>query len=175
MNVIDALNCRKSIRSYNGAITDDELSLLLKAAQASPIGRALYDTVKITVITDPGLLEEISRNAAEFFGDPGAQPLYGAPTLIMLSTKLAGNPGDNVAYSNAAIVVENMALEAVEIGVAVCHIWGASIAMSLKPELVKKLGLPEGFVPVCALAAGKSDEKYEPREIPDDRIAVNYI
>lgn len=93
----------------------------------------------------------------------------------MVSTQLAGNPMDNVAYSNAATIAENMILEAVELGVGACHIWGATMALSGNAGLVSKLGLPEGFTPVCAVALGKTNERYEQREIPADRIAVNYI
>lgn len=175
MNVMDALTSRKSVRSFTGKIADEELKAVLAAAQASAVGNAAYDTVKLTVITDEALLSQIDANAATFFGDPSAPPLYGAPTLVVVSTQLAGNPMDNVAYSNAATIAENMILEAVELGVGTCHIWGATMALSGNADLVSKLGLPEGFTPICAVALGKTNERYEQREIPADRIAVNYI
>lgn len=49
------------------------------------------------------------------------------------------------------------------------------MALSGNADLVSKLGLPEGFTPVCAVALGKTNERYEQREIPAGRIAVNYI
>ena len=97
MNVMDALTSRKSVRSFTGKIADEELKAVLAAAQASAVGNAAYDTVKLTVITDEALLSQIDANAATFFGDPSAHPLYGAPTLAVVSTQLAGNPMDTVA------------------------------------------------------------------------------
>lgn len=175
MNVLDALKCRKSIRSFTGeAISDAELQTVLEAAQASAVGMGAYDSLTLTVVKNKSLLEQIDKNAQQKFGRDGAM-LYGAPMLIIVATKLAGNPMDNVAYSNAATVVENMVLEAVELGVGACHIWGTIMGLNQNPELVKELGLPDGFTPVCAIALGKTDEKYEQKEIPADRIAVKVI
>lgn len=95
--------------------------------------------------------------------------------MILVSTKIAGGPSDNVAYSNAASMVENIALAAVELGIGACHIWGAVAALVGNADLVAKLKLPQGFTPVCAIALGKTEEKYEKRTIPANRIAVNYI
>ncbi|MBR6646253.1 MAG: hypothetical protein IKL09_01905, partial [Clostridia bacterium] len=53
MNTFDNLFSRRSIRTYNGEIiTDAELNLILKAAYASPVGRALFDTLNITIISN---------------------------------------------------------------------------------------------------------------------------
>lgn len=174
MNVIDAILSRKSVRSYTGEqISEDELKTILMAAQAAPVGLAAYENVHLSVITNKEILKKINTNAEKAFNR--ANMLYGAPTLILVSTKLAGGSMDNVAYSNAASIVENMALAAVELGVGACHIWGAVMAMAGNEELVAKLKLPAGFTPVCALAVGKTEEKYEKRSIAADRIGVNYI
>ena len=175
MNVSEALKCRKSIRSFTGEpISDAELKTILEAAQSSAVGMAAYGNLTLTVIRDKALIEKIDKNAQEKFNRDGAM-LYGAPMLIVVATKLAGNPTDNVAYSNGATIVENMVLEAVELGVGACHIWGAIMGLNQNPELMKKLELPEGFTPVCAVVLGKTDEKYEQREIPTERIAVKTI
>ena len=53
MNTFDNLFSRKSIRAYNGeSITEAELNQILKAAYAAPVGRALFDTLHLTVITN---------------------------------------------------------------------------------------------------------------------------
>ena len=59
MNTFDNLFSRKSVRTYNGEnITQEELSLILKAAYASPVGRALFDTLNVTVISNRDFLNE---------------------------------------------------------------------------------------------------------------------
>lgn len=48
------------------------------------------------------------------FNKPDMHPLYNAPTLIVVSSKKPEPMMENVAYSNAAIMVHNMALAATE-------------------------------------------------------------
>lgn len=174
MNTLEAIYSRKSIRSFTGTITEQELDTILKAANASPVGRALYENIHLTVITNKDLLHRINDCAIEFFNNPTANPLYDAPVYILVSAKLA-SPSDNVGFSNCAIIAENMALAAVELGLGACHIWGATIALSQNDELVKELNLPDGFTPCCGIVLGKTDESYSEREIPRDRIDVDFI
>ncbi len=175
MNVLNIIKKRKSIRSFTGEkISETELQSILIAAQAAPVGMGAYNNITLTVIKNEELLKKIDENAAKTFNREGHM-LYGAPMLIVVSTKLAGSPMDNVAYSNAATIVENMVLEAVELGVGACHIWGTIIALAGNANLVKELNLPEGFSPVCAVALGKTIEVYEEREIPTDRITITII
>ena len=177
MNTLEAITARTSIRSYTGQpITDEQLETVLLAAQAAPIGMGRYEDMHLTVITQPELLGEIDAAGAAMFGKPDMHPLYGAPTLVLVSTVVPDDAGGaNVAYSNAAVVVQNMALAAVELGVGAVHIWGAIRALVADEELVAQLGLPAGMTPCCAIALGCSEQAYEPRDIPADRIARDLI
>jgi len=174
MNTLESIFSRKSVRSFTGKPTEDELKTILKAAYASPIGRAKYENVHLTVITNQELLDKIDTNAAAFFRNPEIHPMYNAHVYIVVSAKLA-NPADNVGYSNCATIVENMALAAVELGLGACHIWGATAALSHNEELLKQLNLPEGFTPCCGIILGKTEEVYTEREIPENRIQTAYI
>ena len=78
-----------------------------------------------------------------------------------------------MAYSNTACIVENITLEAVELGIGTCYICGAIRALNEDPELLKELYLPEGYVPCCAVILGHTDETYELREIQIDRIRTD--
>ena len=82
---------------------------------------------------------------------------------------------ENVVYSNAAIMVHNMALAATELGVGSCYIWGAVAAASHNPQILSELKLPEGFIPCCAICLGKTEETYEFREVPANKIAQTTI
>lgn len=46
--------------------------------------------------------------------------------------------------------------------------------MNNSEVIVKELNLPEGYVPCCAVGIGKTEEKYQPRAIPENRIRVQY-
>lgn len=179
MNTLDALFSRKSVRSYTGEqITAEELEVILKSAYAAPIGMGKYEDMHLTVIQNPKLLDRIDAAAAAMFGDRSRHPLYNAPTLIVVSSRApeAGNiMMENLAFSNAAIVVHNMALAATEMGLGACYIWGATAAVLQNQDLIAELNLPEKFVPCCAVSLGKTDEVYSVREIPADRITKNVI
>lgn len=171
MELTTVLNTRKSIRSFTGeAVPEDSLKKILHAANASPVGLGKYESVHLTVVQDKDVLAEIEKATAEAF-KADRSFLYNAPELIIVSTAAA----DNVGYSNAAIIAHNMALAAVDEGMGVCHIWGCIIALAANPDLTKKLGIPEGFTPSCAVIIGKTDVAYTEREIPEDRIGINYV
>ena len=175
METLKTMTCRKSVRSYKNTLSDADLQKILLSAQAAPIGMGKYDTMHMTVIRNAELLQELDRNAAEFFGDPSRTPLYGAPCLVIISTPIENPAMGNVQYSNAAMMAEHMCLMATDLGIGSCNIWGAIAALNQKPELVAKLDLPEGHIPCCAVTLGNTDDTFPEREIPADRIAVSYI
>lgn len=171
MELSSVFNKRKSVRSFNGeAISNIIMKKIIYAANASPVGLAKYETLHLTVVKNKKLLAELEENTAKIFG-ANRSFLYGAPELIIVSTTAT----DNVGYSNAAIVAHDMSLAAVDEGVGVCHIWGCIMALQSNKELMLKLNIPEGFIPACAVAVGKTDEVYTEREVPEDRIGINVI
>ena len=67
MNTMETLTSRRSIRSYTGEqISSEELSLLLKAANAAPVGMGQYNSVHLTVIQNGELLQKIDAAGAAF-------------------------------------------------------------------------------------------------------------
>ena len=167
---------RRSIRSYTGEqITGDELSLILDAACASPVGMGAFDSLHISVVRNPDFLSALSSETARAMNRPDYYPFYGAPMLIIVSSRFPGLPNENSAYSNAAICVQNMSLACAQLGVGSCLIWGAIRTLNKLPDMVAQLRLPEGFVPCCALAVGKTDETYAPRAIDRSRIQTAYL
>lgn len=176
METSEAIRSRRSIRSYtNDVITEENLERILEAAEAAPIARALYDNIHLTVVTNAELLQKIDQATGEMIGDTSKPTLYGAPMLIIVSEKIPDAAMQNPLWSSAACMVENMALEAVSLGIGSVHIWGAVRAINASPELLKALNLPEGFEPSCAIALGQTEEEYERRQIPENRIAKNYV
>lgn len=163
MELNTAMNNRRSIRSYTGeSITEEELNAVLQAAYMAPVGMGKYDSIHLTIITNKELLKEIDRNGAAFFGNPSLHPLYGAPVLIVISSKDTGNVGS----ADVGIILQNMSLEAVELGIGHCDIYGATAALVQNQELLKKLNLPEGFTPLGSIILGKTKEEYTKRDIP---------
>ena len=175
-NAMKEIYQRRTIRSYTGEpVTKEELEQLLKAAYAAPVGRARYDTLHLSVITDPTFLGDLDKATAESFGNPDSHPLYGAPTMILISSQIGEPPQDNVNYSNAAILAQNIALEAVSLGVGACHIWGAVRVLNVRPDLLSRLPIPAGMKPCCAVIVGKTQEQYVERQVEFGRIATDYV
>ncbi len=172
MEFFDTLYSRKTVRDYTGEpITDAQLAEILKAAQAAPIGRKRYETLHMTVIRNKDFLDKWEQKV---FAETGRMPFYGAPTLVLISSVVDGAPLDNVNYSNAASMAQNMALAACAMGVGACHIWGAVRTLNESPELLAELTVPEGMRPVCSVIFGVTEETYEERDIPE-RIATVYF
>ncbi len=138
------------------------------------MGRALFDTLNLTVITNRDYLDKW-EDCCE--SESGHRPFYGAPAVILVSSLIPSTDlkSINVNFSNAAIIVQNMAIAATELGIGSCHIWGAVRFLNDNEELLKELDLPEGFVPCCAIILGHTDEKYELRVIPDNKIRTNFV
>ena len=175
MNTFDNLFSRRSIRTYNGKnINEAELGQILKAAYASPVGRALYDTLNITVISNRNYLDKWEDYCES---ESGHRPFYGAPTVILVSSLIPSTDlkSVNVNFSNAAILVKNMATAATELGIGSCHIWGAVRFINGNAELLDELNLPDGMVPCCAITLGYTDEKYELRDIPENKIKTDFF
>ena len=172
METLKTIFSRKSVKTYTGEpVPQDKRDTVIKAALSSPVGRGLFENVHLTVIENKELLNAIDRNAAEFFGDPARTPLYNAPALVVVSTPNKGN----VDSANAAMIVHNMCLTAIELGMGSCAIYGATAALAQNAELVAKLGIPEGFVPTGSAIFGPTEETFEEREIPMDKMSINYI
>lgn len=175
MKTIDAIINRKSVRTYTGEmISDNDLNQILTTAYASPVSMGKYDSLSLTVITSQDWLQRLDQNAQQIF-NVSQSMLYGAPLFIIVSTKLQETPADNAAYSNAATIIENMNIEAVALGIGACHIWGVITALNQNKALIKEMKLPESQTPVAGLVLGQTDEKYEQRHIPMDRIKTQTL
>ncbi|BCN28901.1 nitroreductase family protein [Anaeromicropila herbilytica] len=158
MEMMKVITMRKSTRSYKIAqISDEALNKIINSGCAAPVGNGAYDTVHLSVIQDYDYLNKISKTAANIFGNPDANPLYGAPTLIIVSG-LPNKQIPNVELANAACIIENMSLAATDEGIGSVYILGAIAAFHADKELLNALNLPDGFIPVSGVALGYPTE-----------------
>lgn len=175
MDYFEVIQRRKSSRQYTGeAVSKEALEMILDTAMTSPVAHARYEDMHLTVITDKALLQAISENARKQTGREG-DPLYGAPLMVLVSVRPLSDTPQNNEYSSAAIIAHNMTLTATALGLGSCDIWGTIVLASQNPELVARFGLPERFVPTCAVVIGATDEPLPLREIDKKKIATNYI
>lgn len=176
METMKAIATRKSCRAYTGEqLSDDELRDILKAANAAPVASGKYDEMSLTVIQDRETLSDIDAIVADALGDPTMVMTYGAPTVVVVSAKTAENPEDPVSHSSAGCIVENMALAATDLGLGSVYLYTVAAVLANRTDYHGNLGIPEGFVPVSAVAVGRGVEPLEERELTTSRIKTTHI
>lgn len=163
--MLNVIENRKSIRAYQPKkVEAEKLETIIKAGNLAPVST----TPHITVIENPELLKEINdatlhmmKNSGDEFMEKtaaieGYNPLYGAPVLIVLSA-LNGNDQTGFNAATAACVIENMILQATDMGLGTCFAGGPILTIA-NSDIVKKLQLPENFVPLSGVMIGYAAE-----------------
>lgn len=160
MEALEAMEARRSVRAYTDEkVTDEEIAKLLQAADTAPVGMNLKENMHITVVKDEELLGEF-RNGAD------RDLTYGAPLLVIVSTKTDERFGAEIDGANASCVVENILIEATALGLGSVYLWGVTRGiLPAHPEIQEKLNLPQGFKPFCAAAIGHSAEPVDPAKV----------
>ena len=77
---------------------------------------------------------------------------YGAKTFVIVSSKPSQRVG--MDYANGGIVIENMVLAATDMGIDSCIMGAPVAALAENNELSRKIGIPEGFIPVLGAVFG---------------------
>ena len=81
---IQDLLTRRSCRAYRPEQVEEEtLQTILEAATYAPTGKGLQSP-KIVVVQDKATRDEISRLNGAVVGMQGADPFYGAPTVVIV-------------------------------------------------------------------------------------------
>lgn len=134
---------RRSVRKYKAEqIKDEELNAILEAGTWAPSAKGLQTSVMV-VVQDPETIAYMSKLNAEIQGNPGTDPFYGAPTVVVV----LGN-GEKLNWlQDGSLVMGNLMNAAAALGLGSCWI---NRAMELfdRPEgkeLLKKWGLPETY------------------------------
>jgi nitroreductase len=175
MELMKVIAMRKSIRKYKSEqISNESLINIINAGCAAPVGMGAYDTVHITVIQNSQLLNRIASTTATIYGRPNFDPLYGAPTLVIVS----GKPNDvfpTAHVANTACIIENMALAATNFGIGSLYLLGIISAFTEDKELLETLHLPEDFIPVSGIVLGYPTEPLTTEKILRPTIKIDTI
>ncbi len=172
MDTLKAIAGRSSVRAYTDEqVSAENLNTVLEAGCAAPVGMGQYDKMHITVVQDKGLLSRISATVQQMMQRPG-DPLYGAPTLIMISSVEMPMPG--LEYTDGSWIAENMQLAAADLGLGSVIIWAAGVAANADPELKKDLEIPDGNKAVISIVLG-TPAVQPPEKKLGVTIDVNYV
>jgi FMN reductase [NAD(P)H] len=178
MDVLSAIQSRRSIRNYQQKpIEAEKIEQLIASGNNAPhVGY-----FQISVIENPDVQKEINDRALLFYKTSGNtflmgraaiegfQPLYGAPLLFVFSGP-NGNP-HNIA--NTSCAATNVTIAASALGLGSCYITAPILVIKNDSGLLKKMGIPIGFFPICGVLIGYSsgDESSAPNPLVDN---VNY-
>ena len=172
MNTLDAIKARHSTRAFTDKqISAEDLDAILFAGGQAAVGGADFKSLKIYAVQDPDLLKAIDETSAKL--RPGSHPLYGAPTLVVLATKESILP--NIEFTNAGCVLQNMLVAATDLGVDSIYLWMPMYGNNNDPEMIKRLGFPEGFTCVGTVALGYAAKEFRKPRADEQRIEVTYI
>ena len=167
MQTFECIAARKSIRDFQRVSVDrDKLEKIVQAALYAPGGMRAYDTLHLTQVTNRDVLAKFLKMAREEMGDDKADPIHGAPALIVVSVK----EPTHIAFANAACLIQNMMLEATDLGLGSLYVCGIINALREKAAFKELLRLPEGFTPVGAAAVG-----YASKGAPAVRLVPNIV
>ena len=169
--ILKAIRERRSIRRYMPQqIKDEELRTVLEAGTWAPTGKGTQDPV-IIAVQDPEICSVLRKLNGEILGNAGADPFYGAPTIILVLSK-AQNPN---CVKDGSLVISNIMLAAHSIGLGSCWI-NRCKEMFETPEgrqLASRLGIPEGYEGVGCVSLGyKAHEAPAPLPRKEDYFRI---
>ncbi len=194
MDFSQLLGLRQSTRKFRPDLPPrQDIEKIIAAANKAPIGSNRYEDIRLTVMEDQKKLLYLCEAAwkrfssrakiREIAGDTAADPapvkinlFYDAPAVIFVShRRQTAQPG--IEWANVAVVTTIMHLEATNLGLGSVFMWGALESMRLFPELdhTSVLELPDGFVPLLALAVGYPLKPLEPNKKQHPPFAVNFV
>ena len=115
---LKVLKERRSVRKYKAEqIRDEELNAILEAGTWAPSAKGLQTSVMV-VVQDPETIAWMSKLNAEIQGNPGTDPFYGAPTVVVVLAK-ADIP---TAVEDGSLAMGNMMNAAASLGLGSCWI-----------------------------------------------------
>ena len=152
--VLTALQNRRSCRSYEDRQPDPAaLEAVVNAALWAPSGMGRQSTV-IVVVQDPATVRKLSAMNAAVMGRDG-DPFYGAPCVAVVLVDRTVS----TCVEDGSLVIGYMMLAAQSLGVSSCWIHRAREVFETAEgkALLKKWGIPEGYIGIGHCALGYTD------------------
>lgn len=162
---------RRSCRAFLAKpVPEAAIEAMAEAGTWAATGRGAQSPT-IVAVTQPALLQRLSRLNAAILGKPNVDPFYGAPLVYIV----LADPARPTALYDGSLVLGNLMLEAQELGLGACWIHRAAETFA-SPEgkaLLAELGLPAELLGIGHLAVGYPDPAV-PAPTPAPRKA-NYV
>ncbi len=155
---LDYLFSRRSIRKYRSKeIEEDLVQDLLEAAMAAPSAVA-KDPWDFVILRDRDMLAKIVE------GLPNGKMLADAAVGIVVCGDLSRAHDGQLSYmlQDCTAAIENLLLAAATLGLGACWL-GVHPREERIAHIRALLNIPEGVIPVAAIAVGWPAESHKPR------------
>jgi nitroreductase len=173
-----AIKGRRSVRAYTDEpVSKEHLDAVLEAGVWAPTGMGRQPW-RFVVVEDKNLLKLVSDETKELI-KKNMPPLavqfstdkdiicYNAPMLVLICTE-KDPQWSNVNLLDSVLAAQNMFLKAYELGLGTCYM-GFVQFLNSKPDVLRKLGVPENFEMTVPLIVGhpKAPQGQGKREKPN--------
>jgi nitroreductase len=169
LSVIDAINRRRSVRSYAGHGKTEHLTIWALLAAAVWALTAIHkEPWSFVIVQDEGTLKRLSDrakeailkethewhvdrggHAANAFEQPEFNIFYNADTLIII----CGNAAAPFVVADCWLAAANLMLAALSMGLGTCVIGSAISGINL-PEMKAELGIPAELSAIAPIILG---------------------
>jgi nitroreductase len=181
---IETIRNRRSHRKYREEQIDEaELQAIVESAIYAPSAMN-QQKWHFTVVQDRAMLDKMVRTLKENLmnsgnemmakraGDPGFNPFYNAPTIVLITAD------ENAPFTqlDCGAAAENMTLAAESLNIGSCCIAMSGFIFESENagELKKELGVPEGYKHIISVALGYKENENPPT--PNKKTdVINYI
>ena len=175
---------RRSIRKYKSdPIPAAELKEILTAAINAP-NAGNRQQWHFTVIQNKAVLDRVKavmkenmlNSGLDFMvkraSEPGFVAFFDAPVLVIIS----GDEKSKFGGIDCGAAAENIALAAESLNIGSCLMTSSEFLFASEKgtDLMKELGIPEGYKHVCAVTLGYKDGENPPAK-PRNQEVINYI
>lgn len=176
MDVKEAVMKRQSVRSYlDKPVSEEDLATIIEAGRwapnAGPYTLSVIRNRDLLARIDQKTLEAMRASGNDFLMEraslPGYLPTYGAPVVLILS----GPTDVPISGLNCAVAVENMLLQATELGLGSCFLRSPAYCLNdpANAALAREAGIPEGYAMECGVALGHTDDPDKFRRLERER------
>jgi len=175
---------RRSIRKYKSEqVPEAELKEILTAAINAP-NAGNRQQWHFTVVQNKAVLDKVKsvmkenmlNSGLDFMvkraSEPGFVAFFDAPLLIIIS----GDEKSKFSGIDCGAAAENIALAAESLNIGSCLMTSSEFLFAGERgnELMKELGIPDGYRHVCAVTLGYKEGENPPAK-PRNEEVINYI
>lgn len=174
MEFMNTVLKRQSCRAFTAQqISEEDLTEILRAANAAPVSMGQYENIHFSVIQNPALIARLEEHTFRAFPEEGEHAAYQAPTVISINCRKKDK--DSGAWADASAIAENMLLAAADRGLGSIYLMGLPLAVQNDSGLCSELNMPEGFLPYVMVGLGHPAAPWEERTFTTDRILSSRI